>query len=167
MKAAKNDDQEQPAKAKRVFEAKLLEQYVDHDTGKRVYHPRADHVRNKHGEPDESSGKRILRGGSQIFNTGPQGGPAVELNFTDWTPLPEGRGGLFVVRFLRSDPIESARVKIRSRPAVEDMSDLLSDDGIEHLDSAAYTQRMREESSKSQPAPGMKKARGRPRTVNA
>lgn len=136
-------------KEKRIIEAKLLETYIDPDSGKKVYHPRADYKRNQHGEPDESAGKggRVLVGGHQTFNTGAQGGPAIDLNFTDWTVLPDSKGGLFLARFLRSDPYERMRVVLRTRPAFEDTSDIMDDPGIEHLDAPTYTKRHREELS--------------------
>ena len=147
------------ANAKMVLEARLRAQYVDPLTGDKTFHPRADYARDKHGEPTAA---RTLIGGSQVFSTGPGGGPTVELNFQTFVALPEGKGGAFLARFLRSDPVERVRVEIIARPALENSDDVLADPGIRQLTAQEYMSTQAEMTGSS-PVKTAKKGPGRPR----
>lgn len=144
-----------------VLEARLRFKYVDPTTGSKdeVIHPRAT-FRGKEGH-------EVLTGGEQVY------GPGVTLRFDTWTtvgefPPEEGKDRSALANYLRTDPVERARVEFRARPATIDASDILADPGIPKLTSEQYLAALRKEArgcnnnDNEKPA---KRGPGRPKKV--
>lgn len=148
---------------KMVLEARLLETYVNPTTGKEERHPRADYFRGEDGKP---TNEFRLRGGSQVFSTGVAGGPTVELSFTNYAPLPSGEPGAHLVRYLRTDPLERARVEIIARPMVVSNASLLDDPGIKRYTGEQYT-RLRASMAGADDAAPEKRRPGRQKRATA
>jgi hypothetical protein len=127
---------------KTVLEARLRFKYVDPTTGRKdeVIHPRAV-WKGKEGH-------EVVSGGEQIY------GPGIALRFDTWTvvgefPPEEGKDRSALVNYLRTDPVERARVEFRARPASINALDILSDPGIPKLTAEEYVAALRKEAKRS------------------